>query len=152
MSKTTNKLPTNAWITATSRLRDCNFWEENLQLCVQKSYIFPTKYLDKYAYNKPTRGQSNLAKAALNDPAQWSRQWSAVIRCIRDKTDWWMDAAHIGNNILHIMHSLQPKSKQCIVIMEQMKHDALALVYEVHRQLDYRTTRDLLLILLDMLN
>jgi len=46
------------------------------------------------------RGQSNLAKAAANAPPSWAA-W---------QTDWQTDTAIIGNNSLHLMHSMQPNS------------------------------------------
>jgi len=55
-----------------------------------------------------TRGQSELAKAAPNDPAHTVR--AAECRMNDRLTDWLTDTAIIGNNSLHLMHSMQPKT------------------------------------------
>jgi len=60
-----------------------------------------------------TSGESNLAKAALNDPTQWSSPMSSspcgFIRRVRYRlTD--RQTRHIGNNSLNLMHLVQPIS------------------------------------------
>jgi len=56
-----------------------------------------------------TRGQSNLAKAASSDPH--SPHSEAKLVEPPRQTYTMTDTANIGNNSLHLMHSMQPKNK-----------------------------------------
>jgi len=49
-----------------------------------------------------TRGQSDLTMAAPNYVRTVKPSWATWL------TDWWTDTAHICNNSLHRMHSMQP--------------------------------------------
>jgi len=57
--------------------------------------------------NYATTGQSDLAKAAQNDPWTVKLSWATHILIDRQT-----DTAHIGNDTLRLMHSMQPNNQQ----------------------------------------
>jgi len=57
---------------------------------------------------KTTRDQSDLAKDAPNDPC--AVEPSSLSRVTDRLMDGQTDTAHICNNSLHLMHSMQPKN------------------------------------------
>jgi len=73
--------------------------------------------MQMYMYTK-TSGQSNLTKAAPNDPAYTARA-AADLSCVRDwQTDWLTETANIGKNSQHLLHSMQPNEISSLCIRE----------------------------------
>jgi len=61
-----------------------------------------------------TSGQSDLAKAVPNDPAHIAR--AAELSRVTDRqTDCRTDAAHIGNNSLHLIMNVKTRSVYFLV-------------------------------------
>jgi len=84
---------------------------------ILNSTLIKAKNIYKHGHLKRlTKGLSNLAKTAPNDPA-WQTDWQTDEQTDRNRlTDRLTDRhRHIGNNSLHLMHSKQIKN---VVIYE----------------------------------
>jgi len=69
-------------------------------------------YIEKetdFRYASWTSGQSSLTKAAPNDPVHTARGAHCTRRRRFKPRNGRTDTANIGNNSLHLMHSMQPK-------------------------------------------